>query len=70
MKALNLSVAFLSMIISCLGMSITIVSVLLYATKTKGEVLLLNQDWWVLSLVFIGSLALSYKAANLLNRNL
>jgi hypothetical protein len=48
MKALNLSVAFLSMIISCLGMSITIVSVLLYATKTKGEVLLLNQDWWVL----------------------
>ena len=70
MKALNLSVAFLSMIISCLGMSITIVSVLLYATKTKGEVLLLNQDWWVLSLVFIGSLALCYKAANLLNRNL
>jgi hypothetical protein len=70
MKVLNLSVAFLGIILSTLGMSIAIVSVILYATETKGEVLLLNQSWWVLSLIFIGSLTLSYKMANLLNENL
>jgi hypothetical protein len=70
MKALNLSVAFLGMILSTLGMSIAIVSVILYATETKGEVLLLNQSWWILSFIFICSLTLSYKAANLLNKNL
>jgi hypothetical protein len=68
MKALNLSIALLGVLLSTLGVSITIVSVLLYFTETKGEVLLLNQSWWILSLILIGSLSLMYKSANLLNK--
>jgi hypothetical protein len=68
MKALNLTIAFVGILLSTLGMAITIVSTLLYATETSTEILLLKQSFWVVSIIFVGSLILSYKSADFLNK--
>jgi hypothetical protein len=68
MKALNLSIAFAGILLSKLGMLITIVSIIFYATETNTEILLLKQSYWILSVIFITSLALSYKSVSLLNK--
>jgi hypothetical protein len=68
MKALNLTIAFVGILLSTLGMAITIVSTLLYVTETSTEILLLKQSFWVVSIIFVGSLILSYKSADFLNK--
>jgi hypothetical protein len=70
MKAINLTLAFLGLVTSTIGLAIVIVSVLLNLTETAISISFLTQNLWILSMILIGSTALMYVSSDMLNENL